>query len=337
MTALSASLWASLHDHAGDSAHTAVLCAVLRSKAAAGHQTWLPPYDEVARDGEQLHLLAAGDVVMLLSVRLATDLDSTELARAAHEAGGAPGVVLTLEKVADGLLPDGWHSRSLDELVALVSQSDPDPVADEYIRVMGAFADARAAFAHDTLADASDWAEALGESPFSGSLLQSLHRLVVGHAIGGLQRHGWPRLSAADVVAGRAPTQRVYDAAVRVQGGGLTSEVAILDPSSPHVYGVRASGGRVLIFAEGFDMRATAMDASLAWGRRNEFLRDVAGLLHIDPKFIEGDATDHSRSLEIDTYQLLRADSRATLIQTLVETSFVLWQRTHKGRFGSRA
>ena len=336
LRALGATSWGALHDFAGDRAHAAMIATALR--ASLRTPRWpssLPTCDRVDREGADLALIDNGEVVALLSARIGRDLDPIAMAVARSKHGDVPAWAITLEALEAAQAPVGWRIRTIDELQAWCDGVG-DSVLAAHAEQLAELRRIRDAFAHDALADATHWHDALADSPLGPSLRQVLHREVLSRVIQGLRGHGWPQLNHDQICRGQAPTVRVFDAGATLHGGVPTTEVAIVDPTSPHVFGVRAMAGRVLIYAEAFDVRRTGLGATLAWGRRNEFLRDLCGLLQIDTKFIEGHATDRSRWVEIDNFELLRADQRSNLAQTLVETAWVLWQRTHEGRLQRR-
>jgi hypothetical protein len=337
LRALSTTTWANIHAFAGDRAHAAMVHAALTLMLELDQwPQFLPSADRLGREGGDIHLLSGAKATGLVAVRVGRDIDATSLAESRTAAAGADGVLFTLERLNPALIPPGWTSRSIDDLVEWGGHLQDDPVGAAHAHSLSQLVTVRDAFMHDALTDASPWSEALSESSYLSALVQVLHRDVIADVVLGLRQHGWPQLNHEAVSRGLPPTQRVFDSMVRMRLGQVFSEVAIIDPLSPHLYGVRAVAGRVLIFAEGFIRRSSGLDVSLAWGRRNEFLRAVCGLLQIDTKFIEGQATDACRVVEIDSYDLLRADARDALAQTLVETSWVLWERTHEGRFARR-
>ena len=333
LAALSQTPWAMLHAYAGDRAHAAFAHAGLElalNTASPQWPTWLPSATALERRGADIELLHGPRRVGILSVRLGRDLDPMELCKLRAGTGDIRCVAITLE--ASGLpAPKGWTLQPVDELVALTPAEESGPIgehADFLRRLVGC----RDALRHDALADATAWSDVLSSSPLGPALSLMLYRDVVARAADGLARHGWPRFDPDRAVGSGAPVARSFALDLRARGDATAVAFCIVDPASSHAYGVRAADGRVLIFAEAHSPDRLAAPLSIAWGRRNEFLRDVCSLLQIDRSCIEGQATDESRAVEIDTFELLRADSREHVARVLVETAWVLWERSRGGR-----
>ncbi|GEM_PF-3526668 len=338
---IATSPWADVHDFAGDRGHAGVIAAALRVLLAAGTwPDWLPETDEIRRAGAAIACFHRDRLEALLDVRLARGVDPVELARLRLTHQPKQAIVCGVDRVDAAAVSDGWATRQLDDLARLAAaaaEADPDTAAlTSYRAFLAELVICRDLFRHDALADATPWEDALRRSPLRGVLLQTLHHDVVSRVVAELRSHGWTALDPDAVAAGTPPQARSFACRVDARGGHVRTEVTIVDPESPHCYGVRAGGGRVLIFAEAFDKATTGVEATLAWGRRNEFLRDLCAVLQIDTTHIEGQATEPTRAVEVDALGVLRADARQTLAQTLIETAWVLWRRTHKGRFARR-
>jgi len=271
-------------------------------------------------------------------LRLFGDLPAAEMARSdaalpvecRQRVAILPAPLLRLE------LPEGWLSRTVDDLLPIVDLAAEVGVYTGFYRPLLAWLEAfvaiRDRFLEDARTDARRWREPLSAAGLLPVFERILYFDVLDAVMENLDRHVWPKVDATMLAERVEPDCRSIAPSVYDGANASTLDLAIVDPASVHNYGIRAQSGMVGMFSERFTPDRTGLSRTLVWGRRNAFLRDLCQLVGIDQREVVEMAHDDCRVLPLGGYDLLHTPDRQRLARTIVETSWVLWERVSEGR-----
>ncbi len=334
----------------GDAVLATLVAGALRTCAARGYSDALPewlravaPSASVStnRPVADIHVDDGAEAQTAIWLRLFGDMPAAALARSdaalpatcGHRVVILPAPLLRLDT------PDGWLTRTIDDVAPIVDLAaevgDNPGFYRPLLEWLDAFVAIRDRFLDDASVDARRWREPLAAAGMLNLFERILYFDVLDAALENLDRHVWPKLSARMLAEHAEPRHRCVVSSVYDGVEACTLELAIVDPESIHCYGIRARSGMVGVFSERFSPARTGLTRTLVWGRRNAFLRDLCELVGIDIREVIEMADDDCRVLPMGGYDLLHTPDRQRLARTIVETSWVLWNRVTEGRLNS--
>lgn len=267
------------------------------------------------------------------AVRIGAGVDAWALDGATRRLRAGCGRLVVVDLLADDTLHlDGWEVVPLEAFDGLLARAAEVAADGSLFSAALGFSAALRQIAELQRADAAGDARAWREPLRSRGLLGLFERRLLTAALrvvtAQLGVHGWPIVAAGD----KSPGRRLQ-ISTSGMGEASSADLTIIDPAAQFAAGVRLERGKLLVFAEAYELARHGLPPAGTLSRRNDFLHAFAAACGLERGTITGAPTAPGRSLSLSRYALWQGAGRSELIERCIETVWVLWEHSEAGVF----